>query len=32
MAGFEPTTTRPPGEYATGLRHIPQLKAQNRKK
>lgn len=23
MAGFEPTTSRPPGERATRLRHIP---------
>ena len=26
MTGFEPATTRPPDEYATGLRHIPILK------
>lgn len=26
MTGFEPATTRPPDEYATGLRHIPNEK------
>ncbi len=25
MTGFEPATTRPPDEYATGLRHIPKF-------
>ena len=25
--GFEPTTPRPPGECATGLRHAPTLAA-----
>ena len=25
MTGFEPATTRPPDEYATGLRHIPKI-------
>ena len=24
MTGFEPATTRPPAECATGLRHIPK--------
>lgn len=23
MAGFEPTTSRPPDEHSTGLSHIP---------
>ena len=27
MTGFEPATTRPPDEYATGLRHIPILES-----
>ena len=25
MTGFEPATTRPPAEYATRLRHIPNI-------
>ncbi len=25
MTGFEPATTRPPAECATGLRHIPKM-------
>ena len=24
MAGFEPTATRPPDEYSTGLSYIPK--------
>ena len=28
MAGFEPTTSRPPAERATGLRHIPNENAK----
>ncbi len=29
MTGFEPATTRPPAECATGLRHIPKLDCKN---
>ncbi len=29
MTGFEPATTRPPAECATGLRHIPNLDCKN---
>jgi hypothetical protein len=25
MTGFEPATTRPPAECATGLRYIPKI-------
>ena len=28
MTGFEPATLRPPGVYATGLRHIPSWKCK----
>ena len=28
MTGFEPATLRPPGVYATGLRHIPNFELQ----
>ena len=28
MTGFEPATTRPPAECATGLRYIPKLSLQ----
>ena len=31
MTGFEPATLRPPGVYATGLRHIPNLSLQIKK-
>lgn len=27
MTGFEPATTRPPAECATGLRYIPKITA-----
>ncbi len=29
MTGFEPATTRPPAECATGLRHIPKFINRN---
>jgi hypothetical protein len=28
MTGFEPATTRPPAECATGLRYIPKINLQ----